>query len=82
MQAGTPERIRVYNWLARNAPALNYVTCTAMQRSLANPARLEHDLRRDMAITPESGTPPCAWNTTRSRMHCGRECAAPCRRWP
>lgn len=41
-------------WLARNAPALNTIQVAAMRRELANPARRERSLRRDMATAPEA----------------------------
>jgi len=47
-------RIRVMNWLVRNAPALNAVPVAAMRRELASPARRERALQRDMAATPEA----------------------------
>ena len=50
-------RIRLYGWLARNAPALNAVPLTVMRWSLARPARRERSLRREMAATPEAKHP-------------------------
>jgi pimeloyl-ACP methyl ester carboxylesterase len=52
-RAGMKARNRVMSWLARNAPALNAVPVAAMRRALA-PARLERNLRRDMAATPDA----------------------------
>jgi pimeloyl-ACP methyl ester carboxylesterase len=53
-RAGQQARIRHYDWLARNAPALNAVPLTVMRWSLASPARRELALRREMAATPEA----------------------------
>lgn len=53
-RAGQQVRIRVYGWLARNAPALNAVPLTAMRWSLGSPARLDRALRREMAATPQA----------------------------
>jgi len=53
-RAGQQARIRFYGWLARNAPALNAVPLTVMRWSLANPARRERSLRREMAAAPEA----------------------------
>ena len=53
-RAGQQARIRCYGWLARNAPALNAVPLTVMRWSLANPARRERSLRREMAAAPEA----------------------------
>ena len=53
-QTGQQARIRLYGWLARNAPAVNAVPLTVMRWSLASPARLERSLRREMAATPEA----------------------------
>jgi pimeloyl-ACP methyl ester carboxylesterase len=53
-RAGQQARIRLYSWLARNAPALNTVPLTVMKWSLASPARRERSLRRAMAATPEA----------------------------
>jgi pimeloyl-ACP methyl ester carboxylesterase len=52
-RAGQKARNRVMSWLARNAPALNTIQ-VAMRRELANPARRERSLRRDIATAPES----------------------------
>jgi pimeloyl-ACP methyl ester carboxylesterase len=53
-RAGQQARIRFYDWLARNAPALSAVPLTGMRWSLTIPAWRERDLRREMAKTPES----------------------------
>ena len=53
-RAGQQARIRFYDWLARNAPALNAVPLTVMRWSLASPARRERSLRRELAATPEA----------------------------
>jgi pimeloyl-ACP methyl ester carboxylesterase len=53
-RSGQQARIRLYSWLARNAPALNTVPLTVMRWSLASPARRERSLRREMAATPEA----------------------------
>jgi pimeloyl-ACP methyl ester carboxylesterase len=53
-RAGQQTRIRLYEWLARNAPLLNAVPLTVMRWSLASPARQGRALRRDMAATPEA----------------------------
>jgi pimeloyl-ACP methyl ester carboxylesterase len=53
-RAGQQARIRIYGWLARNAPPLNTVPLLAMRWSLASPARLERSLRRELAATPQA----------------------------
>ena len=53
-RAGQQVRIRLYGWLARNAPALNKVPLTVMRWSLASPARRERSLRREMAAAPQA----------------------------
>jgi pimeloyl-ACP methyl ester carboxylesterase len=53
-RAGQKARNRIMSWLARNAPALNTIQVAAMRRELANPARRERSLRRDMATAPEA----------------------------
>lgn len=53
-RAGQQARIRIYGWLARNAPALNTIPLMAMRWSLASPARLERSLRREMAAAPQA----------------------------
>jgi pimeloyl-ACP methyl ester carboxylesterase len=53
-RASQQARIRFYDWLARNAPALGAVPLTVMRWSLTIPAWRERDLRREMAKTPES----------------------------
>jgi pimeloyl-ACP methyl ester carboxylesterase len=53
-RAGQQARIRFYDWLARNAPALNAVPLTVMRWSLIIPAWRERSLRREMAKTPEA----------------------------
>jgi pimeloyl-ACP methyl ester carboxylesterase len=53
-RAGQQARIRLYSWLARNAPALNTVPLTVMRWSLASPPRRERSLRREMAGTSEA----------------------------
>jgi len=52
-RAGQQARIRMYGWLARNAPPLNAVPLTAMRWSLASPAKRERLLRREVAATPQ-----------------------------
>ena len=53
-RAGQKARNRIMGWLARNAPALNTIQVAAMRRELANPARRERSLRRDMATASEA----------------------------
>jgi pimeloyl-ACP methyl ester carboxylesterase len=53
-RAGQKTRNRVMGWLARNAPALNTMQAAAMRWELANPARRERLLHRDMAAAPQA----------------------------
>lgn len=52
--ASQQTRIRFYDWLAKNAPALSAVPLTVMRWSLTIPAWRERDLRREMARAPEA----------------------------
>lgn len=53
-RTGIKASIRIMSWLARNAPVLNTFQIASMRRELANPARRERSLRREMAATPEA----------------------------
>ena len=50
---GQQLRIRLYGWLARNAPALNAVPFAKLRWSVATPERRERLLRGDLAARPE-----------------------------
>jgi pimeloyl-ACP methyl ester carboxylesterase len=47
-------RIRVIDWLARKAPALNAVPAGAMRRELLSPARRARSLQRELAAAPQA----------------------------